>query len=202
MSAAWNPITYGYGGAIQLRRFPRTAVLKPKPIDEPQLRSWPLRDIRALAIDLDVEMRRMAALTGWAIDADIQRVLASDPDGQVVLNLLSQVDPHAEATHFILTGPHTAARRDLARRNLSTSTLLTLVDDHDEVVRSAARATLERHGVLAGEAGPSLRPKNAPPTPLSSAAISTGQVAHSATVDESTAPHPSTHIAIPMKGRT
>jgi len=137
-----------FRSAIQLRAFPLHTVCPPEPIDEPQLRDWQLRDIRALAIDPDVEMRRMAALSPWALDADLQRVLSTDPDEQVVLNLLSQVDPHAEANHFILNGPHTLARRELARRNLATSSLLTLVDDSDEMVRTSARATLERRGVL------------------------------------------------------
>ena len=110
-----------FRSAIQLRAFPLHTVCPPEPIDEPQLRDWQLRDIRALAID---------------------------PDEQVVLNLLSQVDPHAEANHFILNGPHTLARRELARRNLATSSLLTLVDDSDEMVRTSARTTLERRGVL------------------------------------------------------
>ena len=77
----------------------------------------------------------------------VQQVLASDPDEQVVLNLLSQVDTHAEANHCILTGPHALARRELAGRNLATSSLLTLIDDPDEVVRTAARTTLERRGI-------------------------------------------------------
>ena len=42
---------------------------------------------------------------------------------------------------------HREARRLLARRNLTTATLLTVVDDHDEAVRDAALATLMWRGV-------------------------------------------------------
>ncbi|MDC3402441.1 hypothetical protein OAX95_00725 [bacterium] len=137
-----------FRGVIQRRLFPLRTACAAEQVTELQIRNWTLRDIRALAIDLDVEMRRMAALSPLVVDADLQRVLASDPDEQVVLNLLSQVDPHAEANHFILTGPHSLARRELAGRNLATSILLTLVDDSDEIVRTAARTTLERRGEL------------------------------------------------------
>jgi hypothetical protein len=140
---------HSFQSAIQLRLFPQHTARTVEPLDEPQLRNWSLRDIRALAIDIDVEIRRMAALSKWVVDSDLQLVLATDPDEQVVLNLLSQVDPHAEANHHILASPHTLARRELARRNLATASLLALVDDSDEVVRTAARTTLERRGVLA-----------------------------------------------------
>jgi hypothetical protein len=136
-----------FRGVTQLRIFPSRTDSAADPFDESQQRSWTLRDVRAFAIDLDVEVRRLAALNPWVIDADLQRVLASDPDEQVVLNLLSQVDTHAEANHCILTGPHTIARRELAGRNLPTPSLLTLIDDPDEVVRAAARTTLERRGI-------------------------------------------------------
>lgn len=159
MTTAWNRNSTNHNhnrslrSVIQLRLFPLHTVSTPEPIDEPQLRTWQLRDIRALAIDLDVEMRRLAALSPWVIDSDLQRVLSTDPDEQVVLNLLSRVDPHVEALHFILTGPHALARRELARRNLPTTSLLTLVDDSDEAVRTAARTTLERRGVLTNSGG-------------------------------------------------
>lgn len=132
---------------LQLRLFPLRDVPVTVVLDEPQLYQWGLRDIRALAIDLDVEMRRMVAQTRWVIDADLQNVLATDPDEQVVLNLLSVVDPHREAVQRIFAGPHREARRLLARRNLTTATLLTVVDDHDEAVRDAALATLMWRGV-------------------------------------------------------
>ncbi len=151
MTTAWNRNStndnHNLRSVIQLRLFPLHTVSTPEPIDEPQLRTWQLRDIRALAIDLDVEMRRLAALSPWVIDADLQRVLSTDPDEQVVLNLLSQVDTHAEANHCILTGPHTLARREPARRNLPTPSLLALIDDPDEVLRAATRTTLERRGI-------------------------------------------------------
>lgn len=137
-----------FRSAIQLRIFPLHTAQAIESPEEPQLRDWSLRDIRALAIDIEVGVRRMAALSRWVVDADLQMVLATDPDEQVVLNLLSQVDPHAEAVHLILTGPHSAARRELARRNLPTSILLALVDDSDEAVRESARTTLERRGRL------------------------------------------------------
>lgn len=139
----------GHRAFLQRRLFDPSTLTESTSKGEPQLREWPLRDIRALAIDLDVEMRRLAALSPWVIDRDLQTVLATDPDEEVVLNLLSKVDPHREANLHLLAGPHQRARRELARRNLTTETLLTVVDDADAVVRTAARATLERRGVLA-----------------------------------------------------
>ena len=44
---------------------------------------------------------------------------------------------------------HTRARRELAQRNLTSETLILLIDDHDHEVRTPARATLERRGVVA-----------------------------------------------------
>ncbi|CAE7842405.1 unnamed protein product, partial [Symbiodinium sp. KB8] len=154
-----NP-QHGGRGVIQLRLFPLHTVGVVEPCDDPQIRHWSLPDIRALAIDLDVEMRRLAALSNWVVDADLQRVLATDPDEGVVLNLLSKVDPHAEANRLILTGPHTRARRELARRNLTTATLLPLIEDTDEVVRAAAHSTLERRGQLVTQ-GPNTSPSQA-----------------------------------------
>jgi hypothetical protein len=134
---------------LQRRLFDPSALATPVELGEPQLVTWGLRDVRALAIDPDVEMRRLAALSPWVIDADLQTVLATDPDETVVLNLLKRVDPHREANLHILASRHTAARRELARRNLTTATLLTIIDDQDDEVRWAARATLERRGVVA-----------------------------------------------------
>ncbi len=134
---------------LQRRLFDPHALARPDDLGEPQLASWGLRDVRALAIDPDVEMRRLAALSPWVIDADLQTVLATDPDETVVLNLLERVDPHREANVHILASRHTAARRELACRNLTTETLLTIVDDPDDVVRRAVRTTLERRGVVA-----------------------------------------------------
>lgn len=131
----------------QLRLFTirAAATATPRPADT----RHGLSDIKAFAIDPEVENRRMAALSPMATDADLQLTLASDPDEQVVLNLLDNVDPHREANLAILAGPHRRARRELARRNLTTATLLTIVDDADPVVRRSARETLEQRGVLA-----------------------------------------------------
>src|SRR5690606_7222203 len=101
---------------LQRRLFDPSALPRPVEPGEPQLATWGLRDVRALAIDPDVEMRRLAALSPWVIDADLQTVLATDPDETVVLNLLKRVDPHREANLHILASRHTAARRELARR--------------------------------------------------------------------------------------
>ena len=110
---------------------------------------WSLTDVRALALDPDVRMRRLAALSNLNIDIELQRVVATDPDQAVVMNLLARVDPSREITRLIFAGPHTKARRELASRNLTSESLLLVVDDEDDQVRESALATLGRRGVLA-----------------------------------------------------
>jgi len=112
------------------------------------LQGWPLLDVRALALDPDVEVRRLAALSNLNWDIELQRVVATDPDEDVVMNLLARIDPPKEIVRLILDGPHTRARRELAQRNLTSETLMLLIDDHDHEVRTSARATLERRGVV------------------------------------------------------
>jgi hypothetical protein len=111
------------------------------------LAGWGLVDVRALAIDPDVELRRIAAQSNWNCDIRLQRVLACDPDETVVANLLRRVDPPLEVLQLIFAGPHTQARRTLAARNLPTSVLMQLTDDHDDEVRRSATCTLRRRGV-------------------------------------------------------
>lgn len=112
------------------------------------LEGWALVDVRALAIDPDVEMRRIAALSNWNCDIRLQRVLASDPDESVVVNMLSRIDPPLEVLQTIFAGPHQHSRRLLATRNLPTSLLVQLTDDHDDEVRRLVICTLRRRGVL------------------------------------------------------
>ena len=132
--------------SVQLRLFALTDVDNVLFIDP--LEGWDLIDVRALAIDPDPEVRRVAALSNWNWDIRLQRVLAHDPDELVVLNLLSRVDPPLEIVNVILAGPHRWARRVLAARNLPTSVLVQLLDDHDDVVRRSAITTLRRRKVL------------------------------------------------------
>lgn len=112
------------------------------------LDGWNLIDVRALAIDPDVEMRRIAALSNWNCDIRLQRVLASDPDESVVVNMLTRIDPPLEVLCTIFAGPHVHARRLLAARNLPTSLLVQLADDCDDEVRRSVICTLRRRGVL------------------------------------------------------
>ena len=56
-----------------------------------------LADVRAYAVDPDRTLRLAAAASRWNVDARVQRVLACDPDEEVVLALLDDVDPGVEA---------------------------------------------------------------------------------------------------------
>ena len=90
---------------------------------EDPLAGWPLADVRAFAIDVDLDVRLAAAASRWNWDARVQRVLATDPDERVVLALLDHVDPYVDVCELIIAGPHVAARRELAGRNLRTELL-------------------------------------------------------------------------------
>jgi hypothetical protein len=111
---------------------------------EDPLAGWALRDVLALAVDVEPELRMLAASVRWNGDARLQRLLASDPEERVVLALLDRVDPGVEAAEIILAGPHVAARRELARRPLRTDLLERLANDADPVASAAARRTLAR----------------------------------------------------------
>ncbi len=111
---------------------------------EDPLAGWTLPDVRAFAIDVELEIRLAAAASRWNVDARLQQVLAVDPDEEVVLALLDHVDPCVEAVERIVAGPHVAARRELARRNLRTELLERLARDADPVASGAARSTLAR----------------------------------------------------------
>ena len=112
------------------------------------LEDWPLDQVRALALDPDVELREFAALSNWNWDIRLQRVLATDPEESVVLHLLRRVDPPLEILEAIFAGPHDTARRQLAGRNLPSEFLIGLLTDRDEQVRCSASATLYRRGVV------------------------------------------------------
>ena len=93
--------------------------LRPDPLPDASL-----TDVRAFAIDPHVEVRMRAAASRWNVDVRVQRVLASDDDEQVVLALLDHVDPYRDVVEVIIDGPHVAARRELAGRNLPTELLV------------------------------------------------------------------------------
>jgi hypothetical protein len=130
---------------LQLRLFSLGDVDDYRFVDE--LAGWSLTSIRALALDPDVSIRRLAARSNMNLDARLQRTLCTDPDLSVVLTLLGRVDPGVEMVELIAAGPHVAARRDLARRNLTTPLLQLLAGDDDDVVRELAQARLVMRGV-------------------------------------------------------
>lgn len=103
-----------------------------------------LTDIRALAIDPDPQIRIAAASSRWNWDVRFQQVLGTDPDERVVLALLEHVDPDIDVCRQIIAGPHTAARRVLAARNLRPELLHLLAADDDACTRELAAHTLVR----------------------------------------------------------
>lgn len=136
------------GPFVQLHLFSRSGL---PPRDQHRalaVREWTLTDVKAFALDPEVHVRCFAARSPWALDADVQLVLAGDPGESVVQQLLGSIDPCLEAVEVILAGPHAEARRLLAGRNLCTELLLGLVEDADHEVRASALATLARRGVL------------------------------------------------------
>jgi hypothetical protein len=102
-----------------------------------------LTDVRAFALDLDVEVRMSAAASRWNWDVRVQRALAVDDDERVVLALLDHLDPSREACELIINGPHVAARRELTGRNLPTDLLVRLASDADPVTADLAWSTMD-----------------------------------------------------------
>jgi hypothetical protein len=109
--------------------------------DDP-LEGASVTDVRAFAIDPDLQARLRAAASRWNWDLRVQLELAADEDERVVLALLDAVDPYREVVDVIIEGPHVAARRVLAGRNLLTVLLERLADDPDPVTAETARRTL------------------------------------------------------------
>jgi hypothetical protein len=112
-----------------------------------ELEGWSLTNVKALALDPDVKIRQLAALSKMNLDAGLQRTLCTDPDESVVLTLLSRIDPTVQMVHLIAAGPHIQARRNLARRNLMTPLLELLAEDNDATTRELAQARLVTRGI-------------------------------------------------------
>jgi hypothetical protein len=130
---------------IQLRLFALSEIDLHVYVDD--LAGMSLTDVKAFALDPDVQMRVLAARSRMNIDAGLQRILATDPDERVVLALLASVDPGMEACELIIDGPHVLARRDLARRSLVTSLLVKLAQDSDDQARCLAMEQLAARDV-------------------------------------------------------
>ena len=130
---------------IQLRLFAPSDVDQHVFVDD--LAGMSLIDVKAFALDPDVTLRRLAARSRMNLDAGLQRILCTDPDESVVLELLSQVDPTVEMCSLIIDGPHVNARRNLARRHLTTDILRTLTRDEDDAVRELSESTLTTRGI-------------------------------------------------------
>jgi hypothetical protein len=112
-----------------------------------ELEGWSLTNVKALALDPEVRIRELAALSNMNLDAGLQRTLCTDPAESVVLTLLSRVDPTVEMVHLIAAGPHIEARRNVARRNLMTPLLELLAEDNDTTTRELAQARLVTRGI-------------------------------------------------------
>ena len=150
-----TPPAVGAAGAHQGQLFDPDRLVDPIHV-EGGLRPDPLagaglRDVLALAQAPDAETRCAAAASRWNWDVRVQRLLAGDVDERVVLALLDATDPYVEACELIIDGPHVAARRVLAERNLRTELLQRLAVDRDAEARASARATLARRGVAGME---------------------------------------------------
>ena len=100
-------------------------------------------DVRAFALDPDLEVRLQAAASRGNWDLRVQLQLAVDDDERVVLALLDHVDPYREVCDKIIDGPHVAARRELAGRNLLTELLERLAADADPETAERAKRTLD-----------------------------------------------------------
>ena len=112
-----------------------------------ELEGWSLTNVKALALDPEVRIRELAALSNMNLDAGLQRTLCTDPAESVVLTLLSRVDPTVEMVHLIAAGPHIETRRNVARRNLMTPLLELLAEDNDTTTRELAQARLVTRGI-------------------------------------------------------
>jgi hypothetical protein len=112
-----------------------------------ELEGWSLTNVKALALDPEVRIRELAALSNMNLDAGLQRTLCTDPAESVVLTLLSRIDPTVEMVHLIAAGPHIQARRNVARRNLMTPLLELLAEDNDTTTRELAQARLVTRGI-------------------------------------------------------
>lgn len=110
--------------------------------------SGPLGLLRALVHDPDAVVRYAALYNPFVVDADIQAVLAADPEPEIVVGLLQCVSPTAAVCRIVLDGPHEEARRLLARMRIGSGWLKELAHDDDLTTRCIARARLDVRGEL------------------------------------------------------
>jgi hypothetical protein len=100
--------------------------------------------LRRMVRHEDPSVRFAAAHNSFAMDADVQVVLAGDVDEQVVLALIANFDPGLEACRVMVAGPHLRVKRILARRNLRDELLEILARDDNRSIARAARRQLDR----------------------------------------------------------
>lgn len=98
--------------------------------------------LRQFAADPDPYVRWSATKNRFAIDADVQEILAADPDGRVVLGLIHFLDPGVGAIRIIIASHHSDAKQILAGRGLRTELIQELAGDRDPTVRAIARRNL------------------------------------------------------------
>ena len=112
--------------------------------------SCSLRQLRRLATDDEVLVRRSCARNPFVIDLDIQLVLAADSDARVVHRMLNTCDPYREVVPVLLASPHRSVRKRLLGLNLLDDLLLELSRDPDPEISLFAALTLQfRHDDLA-----------------------------------------------------
>lgn len=112
----------------------------------------PLGVLRALVHDPDPHVRSAVLDNPFIADADLQAVLAADPEAEIVVGLLRRISPTAEVCRIVMEGPHPEARRILARMRIGSSRLKTLAHDQDLITRCIARSRLD----VRGELGPAV----------------------------------------------
>ncbi|MEI6404074.1 MAG: hypothetical protein WCP59_18015 [Actinomycetota bacterium] len=100
--------------------------------------------LRRLVVHPDPYIRWVAAHNPFAIDADIQLVLAADPDPRVVTALVEAITLTVDACMVIAAGPHSEVKRTLAARPLGDDLLDLLAADRDRVTARCARGQLSQ----------------------------------------------------------
>lgn len=101
-----------------------------------------LRQLRRLVTDEHVSVRLLSVTNPFAIDLDIQLMLAEDPDELVVHAFLDRHTPYRETVLKLIKCEHTSVRYRLASTNLANDLLSQIAHDHDSSVAKVARFTL------------------------------------------------------------
>lgn len=88
--------------------------------------------LRLACVDDDPAVRLACTFNPYAVDREVQCILARDRRPEIVEALIHNIDLGREAVEIIARGPHVGARHELAERALAPDLVDALLRDDDD----------------------------------------------------------------------